>query len=117
MYQLESYCLEIVMIILSMSLKHLKANLWMPLNFTVLVCWFMFMCRKTMNLTFVFFRDWGTQFENEFHYLHPHHDKFDDGDMPNSTIGGDNAINNIDADKMDDMEVRMDLTDDLLHMV
>ncbi|XP_042003043.1 F-box/LRR-repeat protein 15-like [Salvia splendens] len=74
--------------------------------------------------------DWGTQFENEFHYLHPHHDKFDDGDFPDSPIGGDDATKNIDADRMDDaevlmdladriddMEVRMDLTDDLLHMV
>ncbi|XP_057799893.1 F-box/LRR-repeat protein 15-like [Salvia miltiorrhiza] len=61
--------------------------------------------------------DWGTQFENEFHYLRPHHDKFDDGDLPDSTIGGDDATNNIDANKMDNMEVRMDLTDDLLHMV
>lgn len=78
----------------------------------------------------MYFRDWGTQFENEFHYLHPHHDKFDDGDLPDSPIGGDDATKNIDADRMDDaevlmdladriddMEVRMDLTDDLLHMV
>ncbi|XP_047967002.1 F-box/LRR-repeat protein 15-like isoform X1 [Salvia hispanica] len=61
--------------------------------------------------------DWGTQFLNEFHYLHPHHDKFDDGDLPDSTISGVDATNIIDADRMDDMEVRMDLTDDLLHMV
>lgn len=42
---------------------------------------------------------------------------FDDEDLPDSTIGGDDAINDVDANKMDDMEVRMDLTDDLLHMV
>lgn len=61
--------------------------------------------------------DWGTQFENEFHYLHPHCDKLDDEDLPKSTISGGNAINSDDSNKMDDMEVRMDLTDDLLHMV
>lgn len=72
-----------------------------------------------MNLTQSCFycRDWGTQFENEFHYLHPHCDKLDDEDLPKSTISGGNAINSDDANKMDDMEVRMDLTDDLLHMV
>lgn len=37
--------------------------------------------------------------------------------MPDPTIGGDSAMNNDDANKMDDLEVRMDLTDDLLHMV
>lgn len=37
--------------------------------------------------------------------------------MPDPTVGGDNAVNNDDTNKMDDSEVRMDLTDDLLHMV
>ncbi|GFQ00036.1 F-box/LRR-repeat protein 15 [Phtheirospermum japonicum] len=56
--------------------------------------------------------DWGTDLENETHYLAPIHDVFDE-DVLDSSVAGEND----DTSTMDDSEVRMDLTDDLLHMV
>ncbi|KAL8501875.1 hypothetical protein ACS0TY_021114 [Phlomoides rotata] len=59
--------------------------------------------------------DWGT---NDFQYLHPiYYDEVDDENVPDPTVSGDNAMNNDGTNKTDDSEVRMDLTDDLLHMV
>ncbi|KAL0407656.1 UNVERIFIED_CONTAM: F-box/LRR-repeat protein 15 [Sesamum radiatum] len=62
--------------------------------------------------------DWGTSFENEIHYFAPVHEEIGDKVMPDSIIAGDDAGKNSDSLKMgDSLEVRMDLTDDLLHMV
>ncbi|PIN09226.1 Leucine rich repeat protein [Handroanthus impetiginosus] len=61
--------------------------------------------------------DWGSSFESEIHYLGSLHEEDDDVDLPESSVAGDNARINDDTFKMDDSEVRMDLTDDLLHMV
>ncbi|KAK4401255.1 F-box/LRR-repeat protein 15 [Sesamum angolense] len=62
--------------------------------------------------------DWGTSFENEIHYFAPVHEEIGDKVVPGSTIAGDDAGKNSDPLKMgDSLEVRMDLTDDLLHMV
>ncbi|KAL0327446.1 UNVERIFIED_CONTAM: hypothetical protein Sangu_1822600 [Sesamum angustifolium] len=61
--------------------------------------------------------DWGTSFENEIHYFAPVHEEIGDKVVPGSTIAGDDAGKNSDSLKMgDSLEVRMDLTDDLLHM-
>ncbi|KAI3454180.1 hypothetical protein Pfo_010843 [Paulownia fortunei] len=62
--------------------------------------------------------DWGTNFENEIHYFAHVLEEVGDEDMPDSSVARDDARNNSDALKMGDfLEVRMDLTDDLLHMV
>ncbi|KAL0372219.1 UNVERIFIED_CONTAM: F-box/LRR-repeat protein 15 [Sesamum calycinum] len=62
--------------------------------------------------------DWGTSFENEIHYFAPVHEEIGDKVVPGSTIAGDDGGKNSDSLKMgDSLEVRMDLTDDLLHMV
>ncbi|KAL0330505.1 UNVERIFIED_CONTAM: F-box/LRR-repeat protein 15 [Sesamum radiatum] len=61
--------------------------------------------------------DWGTNFENEIHDLAPVHEEVGDEDLPDSSITGGNARNHDDTLKIADSEVRMDLTDDLLHMV
>ncbi|KAL8054440.1 hypothetical protein ABFX02_05G137500 [Erythranthe guttata] len=52
--------------------------------------------------------DWGTNFESEIHYFTRVHEEVGDADMPD--VVGDGA-------RSDLLEVRMDLTDDLLHMV
>ncbi|KAK6129559.1 hypothetical protein DH2020_036717 [Rehmannia glutinosa] len=60
--------------------------------------------------------DWGTNFGNDIHA--PVHDEVGDKDVPNSGVAGHDVRNNSDALKTGDLlEVRMDLTDDLLHMV
>ncbi|CAA3027282.1 F-box LRR-repeat 15 [Olea europaea subsp. europaea] len=62
--------------------------------------------------------DWGSHFENEIHYLSPVHEHVGDEDMPNSISTGDSARKDSDGTlKIEDLEVPMDLTDDLLHMV
>ncbi|KAL0394229.1 UNVERIFIED_CONTAM: F-box/LRR-repeat protein 15 [Sesamum latifolium] len=61
--------------------------------------------------------DWGTNFENEMHDLAPVHEEVGDEDLPDSSITGGNGKNHDDTLKIADSEVRMDLTDDLLHMV
>ncbi|KAK6119596.1 hypothetical protein DH2020_046659 [Rehmannia glutinosa] len=61
--------------------------------------------------------DWGTNFENEIHFIAPQHEVVDDEGLPDSGVAGENARSNDDALSVDDSEVRMDLTDDLLHMV
>ncbi|KAL2237229.1 F-box/LRR-repeat protein 15-like isoform X2 [Sesamum indicum] len=61
--------------------------------------------------------DWGTNFENEIHDLAPVHEEVGDEDLPDSSIAGGNARNRDDTLKIAVSEVRMDLTDDLLHMV
>ncbi|KAL0311817.1 UNVERIFIED_CONTAM: F-box/LRR-repeat protein 15 [Sesamum radiatum] len=61
--------------------------------------------------------DWGTNFENEIHGLASVHEEVGDEDLPDSSITGGNAKNHDDSLKIVDSEVRMDLTDDLLHMV
>ncbi|PIN23995.1 Leucine rich repeat protein [Handroanthus impetiginosus] len=62
--------------------------------------------------------DWGTNFENEIHYLAPVLEEVGDEDVPGPSVVGDDARNNNDTSKMcDSLEVRMDLTDDLLHLV
>ncbi|KAK4412694.1 F-box/LRR-repeat protein 15 [Sesamum alatum] len=61
--------------------------------------------------------DWGTNFENKIHDLAPVHEEVGDEDLPDSSIVGGNASNYDDTLKIADSEVRMDLTDDLLHMV
>ncbi|CAA3012413.1 F-box LRR-repeat 15 [Olea europaea subsp. europaea] len=62
--------------------------------------------------------DWGSHFEHEIHCLSPVHENVSDEDVPNSSIMGGSAGNDSGGTlKIDDFEVRMDLTDDLLHMV
>ncbi|KAL6534054.1 F-box/LRR-repeat protein 15 [Orobanche hederae] len=60
--------------------------------------------------------DWSRNLENETHYLAPLHEVVDDENVPDSSVAGDNARSN-DTPAIDDSEVRMDLTGDLLHMV
>ncbi|EYU20299.1 hypothetical protein ABFS82_01G007800 [Erythranthe guttata] len=61
--------------------------------------------------------DWVTNFETEIHYLGPLHEEVDDENLPDSSVTLDNAENKNDPLQMEDSGVRMDLTDDLLHMV
>ncbi|KAG8381763.1 hypothetical protein BUALT_Bualt05G0006400 [Buddleja alternifolia] len=62
--------------------------------------------------------DWGTNFKKEIDYCPPVHEEVCDEDLPDCSAAGDNAKNDSVAIMMDDIfEVRMDLTDDLLHMV
>ncbi|KAL6556702.1 hypothetical protein OROGR_005990 [Orobanche gracilis] len=60
--------------------------------------------------------DWSRNLENETHYLAHLHEVVDDEDVPDSNVAGDNARSN-DTPAIDDSEVRMDLTGDMLHMV
>ncbi|KAG8375758.1 hypothetical protein BUALT_Bualt10G0133600 [Buddleja alternifolia] len=57
--------------------------------------------------------DWGANFENETHYLAPMHEVGDE----DSSAAGDISRFDCGTLQLDDSEVRMDLTDDLLHMV
>ncbi|KAK4490917.1 hypothetical protein RD792_001636 [Penstemon davidsonii] len=61
--------------------------------------------------------DWSTNFENETSCLAAEHTEVRDEDLPYSSVAGNNTKTDNDTSKMDDSEVRMDLTDDLLHMV
>ncbi|GFQ03930.1 F-box/LRR-repeat protein 15 [Phtheirospermum japonicum] len=62
--------------------------------------------------------DWVTDLVNEVQCPAPVHAKIVDDDVPDSSVAGIDDRNNSDDIIMDDsLEVRMDLTDDLLHMV
>lgn len=54
---------------------------------------------------------------NEFFYHASTSNRVDDGDDFDSSFAKDDEINENDACKSEEFEVRMDLTDDLLHMV
>ncbi|KAK4487482.1 hypothetical protein RD792_005877 [Penstemon davidsonii] len=67
--------------------------------------------------SFSLLQDWDTNFEKQIHCLAPEHKEVGDVDLPDTSVAGDNGRNDSDTSEMDDSEVRMDLTDDLLHMV
>ncbi|KAL3500854.1 hypothetical protein ACH5RR_039947 [Cinchona calisaya] len=61
--------------------------------------------------------DWGIHFDNELSYVAP---IYKDGGIdyqPESGVTIDDERNDNSTSKVEDLEVRMDLTDDLLHMV
>ncbi|XP_075508242.1 F-box/LRR-repeat protein 15 isoform X1 [Primulina tabacum] len=61
--------------------------------------------------------DWDSNFGNERHYLAPVHEDIGEENLYDLSVASDNARNDLDPLKMVYLEVRMDLTDDLLHMV
>ncbi|XP_073129455.1 F-box/LRR-repeat protein 15 [Henckelia pumila] len=61
--------------------------------------------------------DWDSNLGNEMHYLAPVHENVGDENLYDLSGASENAANDLDPLKMDYLEVRMDLTDDLLHMV
>ncbi|KAL3497422.1 hypothetical protein ACH5RR_040154 [Cinchona calisaya] len=62
--------------------------------------------------------DWGTtHFENESYYLPPMYKDTGLDNQPNCSGSRTDEGNDSNTSKVEDLEVRMDLTDDLLHMV
>ncbi|XP_051151583.1 F-box/LRR-repeat protein 15-like isoform X2 [Andrographis paniculata] len=61
--------------------------------------------------------DWMTSFEHDSHYAAPSNETVGDESFQDVGVSGNIYRSNNDTVKMDDTELRMDLTDDLLHMV